>query len=746
MTRAEADTLIPEIQAIAHEHWGIEGEPIPLAGENLNVRIGEVVVKIAREPQVDPDLEEAFASALAAVGIAVPVSRMSLEGVRVIETPLGQARVQELLPGTSWQEAGDTPALLEAIGTLIARAHEATADFEHVHMHRTHAWDLAQAGQHRGHVHLVSDRTVRQAAHRALHLHAALDCAGCPTGMLHGDVNDENVLVDGEVITGLLDMGDALHGPLVCDLAIAVAYALQHAGTDLALAANLVQAYDAIRPLSETEQQCLPVLVAARLATSAVMAARQRAVGDCALQSTDAALTSLMAIAPREAERILCAGCRVHRGPGVDVDALRKRREQLLGGALSLSYGDAPLHIVAGRGQFLWGSDGLAYLDLVNNVCHVGHANERVTRAIERQARRLNTNTRYLHATVLDLAQRLVATMPEGLDVCTFVNSGSEANELALRMCRAASGANDVLVIDGAYHGCSGNCIAMSPYKFNGPGGGGCPDWVHVVPAPDTYRGEFQGEDAPQACGLEVGRVIGEAARAGRSIAGFFAESLLSCGGQVPLPAGYLEAAARHVRKAGGLYVADEVQVGFGRVGDAMWGFELHDVVPDIVVLGKPMGNGHPIGAVVTSPAVAEAFADTGMEFFSTFGGNPVSCAAALSVLETIEDEGLQARAGELGAHFKAGLNSLKERHALIGDVRGSGLFLGAELVRDHQTLEPAVEEAAAIVQAMRQHGVLLSTDGPLNNVIKIKPPLVLTRADIDMTLDLLDDVLSNYT
>ncbi|MDP7359018.1 MAG: aminotransferase class III-fold pyridoxal phosphate-dependent enzyme, partial [Pseudomonadales bacterium] len=431
-----------------------------------------------------------------------------------------------------------------------------------------------------------------------------------------------------------------------------------------------------------------------------------------------------------------CSGCRVHRGAMTDTPSLADRREKSLPGVLSLSY-DTPLHIVRGRGQYLSASDGRAYLDLVNNVCHVGHCHPRVVGALSEQAARLNTNTRYLHETVLAYAERLTATLPEALDVCFLVNSGSEANELALRLARAATGRHDVLVIDGAYHGSTGTCVEMSPYKFNGPGGSGKANWVHVVSTPDTYRGGVTVADL--AAG--VGQVIGAAASGGRPIAAFFAESLLSCGGQIPLPDGYLAAAFEHVRAAGGVCIADEVQVGFGRVGDAMWGFELQGVVPDIVVMGKPIGNGHPLGAVVCTREVAEAF-DSGMEFFSTFGGNPVSAAVGMAVLDVIELESLQGRAAELGARFIAGLEDLRGRHAIIGDVRGRGLFLGVELVRDHETLEPAADEASAIVNAMKHRGVLLATDGPLHNVIKIKPPMVLSEDDVDMALREFDNVL----
>ncbi len=746
MTHAITSDLLAVAASIALEHWGIDGPVTRLPGENVNVCIGNAVLKIATEPQADIDLEETLSAALSLAGLPVPISMPSLAGDVCVQTDLGPARMLPLLPGRQWGELPDTSARLAAVGTLIATAHQALVAIDHPHARRTHAWDLARAGQHRCAVGLISSRTLRSAVDRALHMHAAVDLTSCPAGLLHGDVNDENVLFDGNMATGLLDLGDVLHGAFVQDIAIAIAYAIGHDETTLQDAASLVAAYDAIRPLELTEQQALFPLVMARLATSACIRAQRMADPDDAtdgksLQSTSEVLLGHIHMAPRDAELMLCSACTVHRGPGNDSDSMRSRRSSALGGALSLSY-DEPLHIVAGRGQFLYASNGEPYLDLVNNVCHVGHCHEHVVRVIAEQAARLNTNTRYLHEHVLTLSRRLTETMPDPLSVCFFVNSGSEANELALRIAREATGAHDALVIDGAYHGNTSSCIAMSPYKFKGAGGSGCPDWVHVVPSPDIYRGAHNGTDAGDAYAVEVGRVAGEACAGGRSIAAFFAESLLSCGGQMPLPQNYLKAAFAHVRKAGGLCIADEVQVGFGRVGDAMWGFQLHDVVPDIVVLGKPMGNGHPIGAVVTTPAIAEAFANGGMEFFSTFGGNPVSCAAANAVLDVIEQEQLLARAARLGSHFKEELGSLKERHSIIGDVRGNGLFIGIELVCDRDTKVPADAQATFVVNAMRQRGVLLSTDGPLHNVIKVKPPMVLTEADIDMTIRMLDDVL----
>jgi 4-aminobutyrate aminotransferase-like enzyme len=356
----------------------------------------------------------------------------------------------------------------------------------------------------------------------------------------------------------------------------------------------------------------------------------------------------------------------------------------------------------------------------------------------------LNTNTRYLHPSILRYAARLAATLPDPLSVCFFVCSGSEANELALRMARAATGGRDVIVVDGAYHGNTQTLVDVSPYKHAGPGGSGAPPWVHVVPMPDDYRGLYRRDDPARGArfAAHVASAAARARAAGGKPAAFLCESLLSCGGQIELPPGYLAAAYANAREAGAVCIADEVQVGFGRVGARFWGFETQGVVPDIVTMGKPIGNGHPLGAVVTTKEIAAAFAN-GMEYFNTFGGNPVSCEIGLAVLDVIEDEGLRERARRVGGRLKEGLRRLAERHPIIGDVRGLGLFLGIELVRDPATRVPAAPQAAYVVERMKDHGILLSTDGPDHNVIKMKPPLAFSEADADRAVAAYDRVLS---
>lgn len=425
---------------------------------------------------------------------------------------------------------------------------------------------------------------------------------------------------------------------------------------------------------------------------------------------------------------------------------LNEKRKTVLGSSLSLSYAD-PIHVVRGVGAHLYDDTGRRYLDTVNNVPHVGHANPRVAAAIARQSRVLNTNTRYLHTGIVALGEELLAHFPAPLEVMFLVCSGSEANELALRMARCHTGRDGVVCLEGGYHGNTGGLVEISHYKFAGPGGAGASERVVAAAMPDVYRGRFR-----RGCGFsdeELGSryaaKVGDAAKVlgdrGHGVAAFVAEPILSCGGQIEPPPGYLEAAYRHVRGAGGVCVADEVQVGFGRVGDAFWGFELHGVVPDIVTLGKPMGNGHPVAAVVTTRDIADSFAN-GMEYFSTFGGNPVSCAAARAVLAEIGERGLVAHSREVGAGLLGGFAELAARHAPVGDVRGRGLFLGLEIVRDRETREPWPEACTYIVNRARQLGVLLSADGPCHNVLKVKPPMVFGEDDAALLVETLDAIL----
>ena len=427
-----------------------------------------------------------------------------------------------------------------------------------------------------------------------------------------------------------------------------------------------------------------------------------------------------------------------------DKDFLVRERHRRIGRSLSIAYSAAPLKIVGGEGAHLIDADGTRWLDMVNNVCHVGHCHPRVVAAAQRQMARLNTNSRYLHDSLVEYARRLATQFPDPLNVCFFVNSGSEANDLAIRLARAYTGNRDIITVDHAYHGHLSSLIDVSPYKFAGKGGQGRPPHVRVAEMPDLYRGRFRYGDA------DAGRKYAESVKAevvalaaeGRAPALFFSEGILGTGGQLTLPENYLKEAYAHVRAAGGLCLADEVQVGFGRVGRSMWAHELQGVTPDIVTMGKPIGNGHPMAAVVTTREIAAAFAN-GMEYFNTFGGNPVSAEIGLAVLDVIRDERLTHHCRVIGDRLMDGARELATRHALIGDVRGYGLFNGIELVRDRETLEPAARELAFVIAEMKaRHHILLSSEGPHDNVLKVKPPAPFSAADCDRFLNALDDTL----
>lgn len=424
-------------------------------------------------------------------------------------------------------------------------------------------------------------------------------------------------------------------------------------------------------------------------------------------------------------------------------EEILKIREENINPCLSVSY-DKPLKIVKGQGVWLYDEDGNAYLDMVNNVSHVGHCHPKVTQAAINQMQQLNTNSRYLHDNLAEYSLKLLETFPDELSVVFFCCTGSEANELALRLARANTGGDQIITLDGAYHGNTQTLIDISPYKHNSKGGNGAPDYVQVVPIPDAYKGLLNESNQP---GYEYAQFLDNAidniSKKGKKLSAFICESLLGCGGQMPLPEGYLAECYKKIHAAGGVCIADEVQVGFGRCGTHMWSFEKQNVVPDIVTLGKPIGNGHPMAAVVTSRKIADAF-NNGMEYFNTFGSNPVSCAIGLSVLEVIEEEELQANALEIGNYMMQELEKIQPHCAYIGDVRGTGFYIGVEFVQDLHSKLPAADKVDKVVQLLRDKKLLLSTDGPAHNVLKIKPPMVFDKSHADLFLSSLIESLKD--
>ncbi|XP_076296576.1 alanine--glyoxylate aminotransferase 2-like [Lasioglossum baleicum] len=424
-------------------------------------------------------------------------------------------------------------------------------------------------------------------------------------------------------------------------------------------------------------------------------------------------------------------------------------RERYIGQACKLFYKSNPLKIVRAEGQYMFDERGNRYLDCINNVAHVGHCHPSVVRAGQEQMALVSTNNRFLHDDLVICAHQLTSLLPEPLSVCFLVNSGSEANDLALRLAQTHTGNKDIICLDHAYHGHLTSMIDISPYKFNKPNGPGKKDWVHVAPCPDVYRGKYHetdypGEDLGVKYANDVRDICQNLKTQGKGVCAYIAESLMSVGGQILPPQNYFRNVYRHVREHGGVCIADEVQVGFGRVGSHMWAFQMYgeDVVPDIVTVGKPMGNGHPVAAVITTPAIAASFKNTGIEYFNTYGGNPVSCAIAIEVMNVLERENLQENALLVGNYLISEVRKLAERWPIIGDVRGAGLFVGIELVRDRITRTPATEEARYVVASMRDKKVLISSDGPDDNILKLKPPMVFSIENVNHLMYFLDVVL----
>lgn len=451
-------------------------------------------------------------------------------------------------------------------------------------------------------------------------------------------------------------------------------------------------------------------------------------------------ITLWQAVCPSPAALLNLPDDKVRYHP-TDRAAVLADRKAHFAGNLSLTYHE-PLMLVRGWKHHLFDEWGRPYLDAYNNVPHVGHAHPRIQAIAADQLRRMNSNTRYLHPAQTEFAHALLAKLPDHLQVCFFVNSGTEANELALRLARTHTGAKGMVTPDHGYHGNSTGAVAISAYKFNKPGGVGKADWVELIEVADDYRGSFKRGDPDRAQKFAnlVDPAIVVLAERGHGVAGFIAETFPSVGGQIIPPPGYLAAVYDKIRAAGGVCIADEVQTGLGRLGEAYFGFEQQNALPDMVVLGKPIGNGHPIGVVITTREIADSF-DNGIEFFSTFGGSTLSCRIGREVLQIVEDENLQDNAHRMGTRLLNGLRDLQQRHSCIGDVRGIGLFIGVEFVQPDGS--HATKLCSFVKNRMRDHRILIGSEGPHDNVLKIRPPLTIGENDIDMIVTTLGDVLS---
>jgi 4-aminobutyrate aminotransferase-like enzyme/Ser/Thr protein kinase RdoA (MazF antagonist) len=718
---------------------------------------GGWVLKVsnAAEDRAVVEMEVAAVERIAAVdpGLPVPVARPASDGPTVVTAHVdGVAHLVRLIPLMPGHTAAPTDldaSAITHIGEVVGRIGLALRGFFHPAAGRTIWWDQQHLPE------LARRVTVDELPERRELLGQVLErfdrrvVPALPrlrSQVIHNDVTLDNLLVDdGHRVTGIIDFGDMAHTALVLDVP-ATLQSLLRDRTDLfELTDAFLAGYESVLPLEPLEGELLADLLAGRMAQTILVSAwRMPQYPDNEYIRGWAApawalLEQLDQIGFAEATRRMAVIARAPLGRPAGTDnALLARRQRVLGTALeSLSY-RRPLHLVRGDGAWMEAADGRRYLDAYNNVPVVGHAHPRVVEAISRQAATLNTNTRYLHEHVVELAERLVATMPDGLDTVLFVNSGSEANDLAWRLATTYTGADAGLATAWSYHGVTAAVTAVTASEWPN---GKQPVDVEVFDAPDTYRDRYADASTASA---EVSAAAGRLAERGLRPAAVYIDSTFTADGIfVPEPAmvGGMVGAARD---AGAVFVADEVQSGHGRTGE-MWGFTRWGVAPDIVTLGKPMGNGHPVAAVITRSDIVDRFGAS-TTFFSTFGGNPVACAAALAVLDVLDDEALLGNAVSVGNRLRSALGALAARHALIGDVRGHGLMTGVELVLNRGSREPAGDLAARVKDEMAERGVLIGTTGRHGNVLKIRPPLCIRAEETDLIVATLDAVLGDLS
>lgn len=564
--------------------------------------------------------------------------------------------------------------------------------------------------------------------------------------IIHGDANEWNILTNQNQVCGLIDFGDCCYSHRINELAIAITYACYDKEHPLEWAVIVLEAYHKVTPLEAREVDILYYLVAARLCTSVCNSAHARKI---------APENDYTAVSERHAWQMLHKWLRLHplkvktlfkkvtghplQRPSTTAQALQKRHKHL-SPILSVSYKE-PIQMEGAAFQYMYDLEGNTFLDAYNNIPHVGHSHPKAVQAGQRQMAQLNTNTRYLYDLLPTYAEKLLSYFPEKLNKVFFVNSGSAASDLAMRMAQAHTGYHNIMVTEHGYHGNTQIGIDISDYKFNNKKGQGQRPHIVKTQIPDTYNGPYCDNDAGHRYAQDA---IKQLTTATQPIAAFVSEPIVGCGGQVPLAPGYLKELYPAVREQGGICISDEVQTGFGRLGNFFWGYEAQEVVPDMVILGKPIANGHPMGAVVTTEEIAHSFGK-GVEFFSSFGGNPVSCAIALSVLEVIEEEQLQAQAKEVGDYYISLFLDLKKTSPYIGDVRGSGLFIGVEIIHpdSRKTNRPL---AYHIKNELRQRHILISTDGPDDSVLKSKPPLCFTKENAEEVVSNIKDILKKYT
>ena len=756
------------LQEIAASQYRLQGKWKPLSGErDQNFRVSDEtgsqwVFKFCH-PNEPAEIIACQAEALehiARTDLTLPVPRLrrTLSGKAVGEVVLeGQTclvMVLSYLPGEPVGKRQLAPQTLRSVGIHAARLSKALRGFvSPAPASRTLVWDTRHVLGLRPYVKLLPvqmrQRTSALLMRFEKEIQPGLELLRCQ--ILHGDLQPYNMLIGKEgSISGIIDFGDMVHASLVQDVANTISDYLWP-GTDFEqVFAEIVRGYCSTTALEEAELDLILGMVEIRLVMNVLINAAKSAAGlpvdgyhidfagrcQAMLKTIEAKGRNNLTDLIRRAGNFQAKA----RPKPQSIKALMKRRRAIMGSKPYMFY-DPPLHIVRGEGVWLNDDAGRAFLDCYNNVPAVGHCHPYVTEAIVRQARRLNTNTRYLTDESLEYAERLAETLDPSLSSVIFVNSGSEACDIAWRMAKAWTGRRGGLAMEFAYHGITDAIDGFSPSAA--PGAWSAPH-IRLLPAPDAYRGQWQRGERNLAGKYAdlADPLIAELEHAGFGLAATMIDAAFMTNGMLEVPKNYVKSILQKTHAAGGLYIADEVQAGFGRMGTAMWGHQHHGIVPDLVAIGKPAGNGHPLGVVITRPEILDHFTRHG-PFFSTFGGNNVSCAAGIAVLDVIRDENLIANAKLTGTYLRDGLRSLMRRHGLIGDVRGTGFAIGFELVSDRVSKQPASDKLKPLLNLLRDEGVLFGNEGKFGNIVKVRPPISFDVSHADIAIAAMDRALA---
>lgn len=772
------DISTDNIRESALKHYNLEGTICSLGGERdrnflMETTKEKILFKVANVGEADEilDLQCAALQQIKQQDPSLPTPTLIPDQQGRMWASTGsknqsfRLRAFSYLEGVPMGQSPEDSALTRNLGQTMARINLALRSLFHPAADHPIAWNIQSFDQISMHVSCIEDEREKGLVIRSLQRFNDNVKPKLPSlrhQIIHNDISFHNTVVkehDPSTISGIYDFGDMVYAPMIQDLATTAAEIPAGCKDPLARSAEIIAGYDEVMELEECEIELLPNLMISRLAICLLIESWSSSANSWSddrdhydgwrIKCAD--YLENMLSQPRESLSNLfrsCCGRSLKNDTDVFSDLAQTNtnktvleRTRLLGNASYTAYKE-PLHLVKGSGVWLYDNSGNRYLDVYNNVPHAGHCHPRIVSAIAKQTATLNTNTRYVYDIITDYAQRLTQTLPEGLDVCYFVSSGSEANDLAWRLATNYTGNSGGLVIENAYHGVTEIGDALSPAERSNPTNPMIA--VEQIQAPDEFRGEWKQADLERGphYATYVDHAILELKSKGHRPAAFFMDMILSSSGVYNPAPGYLENVFDKVRAAGGLCVADEVQSGFGRTGHHMWGFQIGDVIPDIVTFGKPIAGGYPMGLVVTTRDIADKF-EQSTEFFSTTGGNPVACAAANAMLDVIENEDLLNNAIGMGEEITKGIKQLAEKFPIIGDVRGSGLFIGVELVRNPNTLEPAPEEASKLLNILRDERVLIGKDGIHKNVLKIRPPMVFNSSHVKILLKKLEIALS---